>query len=166
MPVTMSNSPMNILCRYIEGINFEISTKIKEDNTQDILPLIKFDTEYSDDEYQAVSDMISDWLLKHREADNQNKDSEKNEKTVVDYSKIANDIISQVKNVGKAVNCAIDYFYVYNPSKNKDVLWQIFGRHITANMRRNVNTVKFPMPDKNGDIKYLGERYSRQEVQV
>lgn len=166
MPVTMSNSPMNILCRYIEGVNFEISTKIKEDTTQDILPLIKFDAEYSDNEYQVVSDMISDWLINYRETEKQNDDSEKNEKTVVDYSKIATDIISQVKNVGKAVNCAIDYFYIYNPSKNKDVLWQMFGRHITANMRRNVNTVKFPMPDKNGDIKYLGEMYSMQEVDI
>lgn len=166
MPVTMSNSPMNILCRYIEGVNFEISTKIKEDTTQDILPLIKFDAEYSDNEYQVVSDMISDWLVNYRETEKQNDDSEKNEKTVVDYSKIATDIILQVKNVGKAVNCAIDYFYIYNPSKNKDVLWQMFGRHITANIRRNVNTVKFPMPDKNGDIKYLGEMYSMQEVDI
>lgn len=166
MPVTMSNSPMNILCRYIEGVNFEISTKIKEDTTQDILPLIKFDAKYSDNEYQVVSDMISDWLINYRETEKQNDDSEKNEKTVVDYSKISTDIISQVKNVGKAVNCAIDYFYIYNPSKNKDVLWQMFGRHITANMRRNVKTVKFPMPDKNGDIKYLGEMYSMQEVDI
>lgn len=163
MPVTMSNSPMNMLCRYIEGVNFEISTKIKEDTTQDILPLIKFDTEYSDNEYQITSDMISDWLIKHRDTDTQDND---NEKTVVDYSEIATKIISQIKNVDKAVNCAIDYFYLYNPSKNKDVLWKMFGRHITANMRKRANIVKFPIPDKNGNIEYLGERYSMQEVDI
>ena len=33
-------------------------------------------------------------------------------------------------------------------------------------MKRKIDKVYFPMPDGNGDIKYLGERYSRQEVQV
>ena len=42
----------------------------------------------------------------------------------------------------------------------------MFGRHITANMRKRANIVKFPIPDKNGNIEYLGERYSMQEVDI
>ena len=45
-------------------------------------------------------------------------------------------------------------------------MWSMFGKLITANMKRKIDKVYFPMPDSNGDIKYLGERYSRQEVQV
>lgn len=163
MPVTMSKSPMNMLCRYIEGINFEISSKIKEDNSRDIVPLIKYDAEYSEEDYQIADEIISDCLLECRDVGTQTDDKEQ---IVIDYSEKATEIISRIKNVGKAVNCVIDYFYLYNPSKNKDVLWEMFGRHIIANMKRCTDTVKFPMPDRNGNIKYLGETYSMQEIDI
>ena len=97
---------------------------------------------------------------------NQNEDSDENNNKVVDYSEKVTDIIRIVGNVGKVINCAIDYFYINNPTKNKDIMWAMFGKSITANMKRKIDKVYFPMPDDNGDIKYLGERYSRQEVQV
>ena len=166
MPVTMSNSPMNMLCRYIEGINFEISKKIKENISDDIISMLKYDVDYSDEEYEIVANEIDEYIIKHREPDNQNDDSEENDNKVVDYSEKVTDIIRIVGNVGKVINCAIDYFYINNPTKNKDIMWAMFGKSITANMKRKIDKVYFPIPDGNGDIKYLGERYSRQEVQV
>lgn len=166
MPVTMSNSPMNMLCRYIEGVNFEISKKIKENTSDDIISMLKYDVNYSDEEYEIVSNEIDEYIIKHRELDNQNEDSDENNNKVVDYSEKVTDIIHIIGNVGKVINCAIDYFYIKNPTKNKDIMWAMFGKSITANMKRKIDKVYFPMPDSNGDIKYLGERYSRQEVQV
>lgn len=42
----------------------------------------------------------------------------------------------------------------------------VIGRYIYEKLRMNKTTVMFPMPDKNGNVTYLGENYSVQEVEV
>lgn len=166
MPVTMSNSPMNILCRYIEGVNFEISKKIKDDNTKDIITTLKCNTQYTEEEYNKVSDVIDKCLLNYREIEFDNREKEKGEAKLFDFSNYTNEIIIAVGSIGKALNCVIDYFYINNPKKNKDFMWELFGRYIYVEIKKNINKVMFPMPDENGDIVYLGQTYSLQEVEI
>lgn len=71
-----------------------------------------------------------------------------------------------IGNVEKALNCVIDYFYINNPKKSKDIMWEMFGRYIYTRIKKDISTVMFPMPDKNGDITYLGENYSVLEVDI
>lgn len=166
MPVTMSDSPMNLLCRYIEGINFEISKKIKEETPSEFLPTLKYDVEYNNSEYNTVSDIIDECLLLYREVQFENTEKDKDKREVFDFSKYTSEIILAVGNVEKALNCVIDYFYINNPKKSKDIMWDMFGRYIYTRIKKDVSTVMFPMPDKNGNIIYLGENYSVKEVKI
>lgn len=63
MPVTMSDSSMNLLCKYIEGINFEISKKIKEESSDKAVLDLKYDIEYDNSDYKKVSGIIDECLL-------------------------------------------------------------------------------------------------------
>ena len=172
MPVTMSNSPMNMLCRYIESVNFEISKKIKEDNSYDISKTLKYDIDYSDDDYKMVAECLDKHFLNNRGIESFNcgdREFDCNSNIVdivADFSDVANEILSKVNNLSKAVNCVVDYFYLHNPSKNKDVMWAVFGKYIFNKLKKEKNKIFFPIPNKKGDIKYLGETYSLQEVDI
>lgn len=166
MPVTMSDSPMNLLCKYIEGINFEISKKIKEETSSDVLPTLKYDVEYNNSEYNTVSDIIDECLLLYREVRFESAEKDKDKREIFDFSKYTSEIILAIGNVEKALNCVIDYFYINNPKKSKDIMWEMFGRYIYMRIKKDISTVMFPMPDKNGNITYLDEKYSMQEVEL
>lgn len=166
MPVTMSDSPMNLLCKYIEGINFEISKKIKEESSDNTILNLKYDIEYNKSDYEKVSDIIDKCLLFQRELQFENIEKEKDKCGAFDFSKYTTEIILAIGNVEKALNCVIDYFYINNPQKSKDIMWEMFGRYIYTRIKKDISTVMFPMPDKNGDITYLGENYSVQEVEI
>lgn len=166
MPVTMSDSPMNLLCKYIEGINFEISKKIKEESSDNAVLDLKYDIEYNNSDYEKVSGIIDECLLFYRELQFENAEKEKDKRGIFDFSKYTYDIIASVGSVCGAFNYVIDYFYINNPQKSKDVMWELIGRYIYEKLRMNKTTVMFPMPDKNGNVTYLGENYSVQEVEV
>lgn len=166
MPVTMSDNPMNLLCKYIEGINFEISKKIKEESSDNAILNLKYDVEYNKVDYEKVSDIIDKCLLFQRELQFENMGKEKDKCGAFDFSKYITEIILAIGNVEKALNCVIDYFYINNPQKSKDIMWEMFGRYIYTRIKKDISTVMFPMPDKNGDITYLGENYSVQEVEI
>lgn len=166
MPVTMSDSPMNLLCRYIEGVNFEISKKIKEESSDNAMLNLKYDAEYNKADYKKVSGIIDECLLFYRELQFESAEKEKDERGIFDFSKYTYDIIASVGSVCDAFNYVIDYFYINNPQKSKDVMWGLIGRYIYEKLRMNKTTVMFPMPDENGNITYLGEKYSIQEVEL
>ena len=166
MPVTMSDSPMNLLCKYIEGINFEISKKIKEESSDNAVLDLKYDIEYNNSDYEKVSGIIDECLLFYRELQFENAEKEKDKRGIFDFSKYTYDIIASVGSVCCAFNYVIDYFYINNSQKSKDVMWELIGRYIYEKLRMNKTTVMFPMPDKNGNVTYLGENYSVQEVEV
>jgi hypothetical protein len=166
MPVTMSDNPMNLLCRYIEGVNFEISKKIKEESSDNAVLDLKYDIEYNNSDYEKVSGIIDECLLFYRELQFENAEKEKDKRGIFDFSKYTYDIIASVGSVCGAFNYVIDYFYINNPQKSKDVMWELIGRYIYEKLRMNKTTVMFPMPDKNGNVTYLGENYSVQEVEV
>lgn len=164
MPVNISNSTMNMICKYIEGIDFEISKKIKAKTTNAVIEKFKYDVSYTDNDYKIVAEQIDKSLLEYRESscDNQNEKSH----LIVDFSSYISKALAQVKSLPKVINCAIDYFYIYSPNKNKDILWSMFGKYIFIHLKSNVDAIKFPLPSKDGDIKFLGKRYTMQEVEI
>ena len=102
----------------------------------------------------------------YREVQFENAEKDKDKREVFDFSKYTSEIILAVGNVEKALNCVIDYFYINNPQKSKDVMWEMFGRYIYTRIKKDVSSVMFPMPDKNGNITYLGANYSVLEVEI
>ncbi len=168
-PVNLSNSSMNLLCKYIEGINFNISKKIKSIENNNLYSLYKDNNL----EYMEYYKTVESHLKKLNQA---NKilamTSESDEK---DSKKIKNSLYEYMSKLdvpqNMILNCLIDYFYLNNPKSNKDILWNEYGKMIYRNLKNNINKEElfFPFPTKNDekvDIKYLGYDYTLRKVEI
>lgn len=176
-PLTISDSPMNLLCRYIEGINFEISKKIKEEyECEEISVLYKSKNhEYTKDIYDKIIKILKEHIsgIKFDKLlpEDENDDLKYDEETTVEY-KIDNDILEQKINevcsdAYMVVNCLVDYFYTIKPSANKDILWGTYGKYIFNNIKENtLKKPMFPFPSKDGKINYLNKTYELKEIQI
>ena len=177
MPLTYSDSSMNLLCRYIEGINFDISQKIKSvDNSTiiDVYKNSKFD--YTQEQYENIISVLKSYIKgKHFNQmlpSDSNEDESKFDSDIIKEYQVDNDSLEyKIKKVCDnpyiVVNCLIDYFYKDKISANKDILWSTYGKYIFNNVKLNTkDKIMFPMPNKNGDIKYMGNHYSLEEVEL
>ena len=175
MPLTYSDSSMNLLCRYIEGINFDISQKIKSvDNDEIVKVYINNDFQFNQNQYEQVINVLKchikgkqfDQMIPEDE-DESKFDNEAIEEHKADDDSLESKINKVCSNPYTVVNYLIHYFYEDKISANKDILWSTYGKYIFNNVKRNSNNkVLFPMPDEKGDIKYMGKKYSLKEVEV
>ena len=176
MPLTYSNSPMNLLCKYIESINFEINKKIKSLDDTNIINIYKNKNhQYTDKQYEDITNILKQHMnrIKYNKylfndiiVDNNYDDNIKQE------FKIDNDTLEQELNnicsdVYLVTNVLLDYFYKEKISINKDILWNTYGKYIFNNVKENiVKKPKFPFPNKNGILTYLGLNYSLKELNL
>ena len=169
-PVVHSNSSMNMLCKHIEGINFDISGKIKATTDEGIYALYKSDDEYKD-YYSQIAVIIKDFM--RNKSVTYDTPADTDEYTIQEYYDLESDMEILYKRLSNVcanprivTNCLVDYFYKERPSSNKDILWKLFGKVIYDNIKKRVNVkaALFPIPDKLGDIEYLGYRYGLEEV--
>lgn len=176
MPLTYSDSPMNLLCRYIESINFEISKKIRENNGDDFTKLYKtHKIRYTQEQYDIiisefkkhVAGLKFDLLLPSVEDDDYNFNDESVREYRVDNDSLEQKLFKVCNNVNIITNCLIDYFYVEKSSANKDILWGTYGKYIFANIKENTfSNPKFPIPDNDGNINYLNKQYILKEINI
>lgn len=180
-PVIISNSPMNLLCRYIEGINFDIAQKTKIDASHFDYSIYKNDEYEYEDYYEQVKDVIKKFLDERKFAII-TMDTDENDE--VEYSTFEKEITFDFsgeelfkrleavnRNPYVILNCLVDYFYKERPKSNKDILWNAYGRYIYKNIKKNsdAQTAFFPMPcndNEKSDLEYLGYNYKLQEVQI
>ena len=160
-PVIESNSSMNLLCKYIENLDFQISNKIRTDNNDEVYHLYKSDVEYLDS-YKFIINGLKKFNEAAKEkiiSNNLNMTQELNLELYHYLSKLCS-------NPYIVLNCLIDYFYIENPKSNKDILWMNYGELICKNIIKNSenNTVLFPFPHDDGDIEYLGYKYKLKVV--
>lgn len=172
MPLTYSDSPMNLLCRYVESINFEINAKIKVSNI-DVLDHYKNKNHpYSIEQYIEITNVFKahingvkyNLLLQNNDIDNDYSEDEIREFNV-DNDTLEKNINAICSNVYLVTNVLLDYFYIEKPSANKDILWSTYGKYIYKNVKNKCkDKILFPFPDKNGSIKYFGVNYSLKEI--
>jgi len=176
MPLTYSNNPMNLLCKYIEGINFEINKKIKSLDDSNIISIyINKEHPYTNEQYKEVINILNQHINKIRYnkilfndvANDYNYDD-----NIIQDFKIDNDLLEQELNnfcsdIYLVTNILIDYFYKDKISSNKDILWNTYGKYIYNNVKKNnIDNPKFPFPNKYGKINYLGLNYSLKELNI
>ena len=166
-PVLISNSPMNLLCKYIESIDWNITRRTKAD-------IDSFDYNiYKRNEYDSLSyyDDAKTVIQQFMKEQRNNLISDSLSETCLDYTNDA--LFERLCNVNSnpyiIVNCLVDYFYKEKPNSNKDLLWKTYGRYIYKNIIKNTgaSTALFPMPCNDGesyDMEYLGYCYKLQEV--
>ena len=178
-PVLISDSPMNLLCKYIESINFGISQKTKVDaELFDYKIYKRSEFEYMD-YYEEVKFAVKEFISEQRNiiiansVDDEYENSDDNHEIYLDTS--SEDLYEKLNKINCnpyiIVNCLIDYFYKENSKSNKDLLWTTYGKYIYKNIVENTGntTALFPMPcrdDEKGDLHYLGYNYKLQEVKL
>ena len=177
-PVIHSDSSMNLLCEYIESINFNISKHTKIDTSEDIYSLYKNDNIPYMYYYESVISELKKYMsgrafevktICDDEDDLAEYDADKVQEYHIDSDNLYERLNTICSNPYVVLNCLIDYFYVKKPKSNKDLLWSSYGKCIYKNIKMNTNidSVLFPFPSKNNDkndLTYLGYQYTLKEV--
>lgn len=168
MPVTISDSEVNVLCRYLEGINLQIKDEVKNAPGFDISVLKNNSVEYTAEQKEAVVAALKEYTGLYSAAQGLERPGQTTRMVMLSayQSPVLKARIARVcPNTAAAVNCLVDYYYAENPKSSKETLWETYGRQLTANIVGNTgNRMMFPFPDPEGEIEYLGKKYSMQEV--
>ncbi len=167
MPVIISDSPMNLICRRIEKTAREITDKSKLDEFD--YTILKYKgVEYDKEKQKRVLSEIKKYLQVRKEAAVATSYMEQCSTDIADpvkFDDYTEDMLLKVlPDIRETVNILIDFFYRDNPGKSRDLLWSVFGKYIINNIKRE--TVYLPMPDDNGKIEYLGKKYSIVELKT
>lgn len=167
MPVIVSNSPMNLICRRIEKVAKEVTVRSKMDEFD--YSILKYEgVEYSKAEKRKVINEVKKYLQSRKESALASYMSSEQSDYTPEYSDASeyteSMLLKVLPDVRMTVNILVDYFYHDEPNKSRDLLWGVFGKYLVSNLKGD--TVALPLPDKNGDIEYLGEKYSMVEIKM
>lgn len=178
-PVLISDSPMNLLCRHIESINFDIAQKIKTDDKLFDFTIYKRHIFEYDKCYSDVKLAVEKFIAEQRNviiANNTDDNCEDiDENNGIPLETASENLYERLDKVNKnpyiIVNCLVDYFYKEKPKSNKDLLWTTYGKYIYKNIIENTGntTALFPISCddmKKYDLQYLGYNYKLQEVKL
>jgi hypothetical protein len=98
-----------------------------------------------------------------------NEDGENRWQTIEQYNKsIRQEALKLSSDLGELAYYAIARCYVSLESDNKAFVWSIFGDGVVDNIKNNIGNKKIEIPflDDDGDIEYLGKKYSRKEIKI
>lgn len=171
-PLIISDSCMNLLCRYIESIDFNIKDKIKTTGNFTSYELYKNEkVNYTAEQKSLALNALHEYKqLKTIEQINKNSGAiyiDERETNKICSPNLEEICLKYISNIDLIVNIFVDYFYVECPKSNKEILWKFFGKYIFDNILKNTHEpICFPIKDKNGDIEYLGEKYEVKEITV
>lgn len=172
MPVTISDSPMNLLCRYIESIKLDILKQKKTVLPEDLVQMYKrVGHPYTDAEKEAVVDCFKVAVKAQHCAKTAAKKVDKYaqhdwDQTKLDYERIDEEIAEICSDVYAVVNILVDYYYIDYPKSNKEMLWAVYGQYLAENVAYNAGDIYFPIPDPEGDIEYMKKRFSLKKLEV
>ena len=167
LPISRAPGTMNRICWKIED----------EFQTMDVLPNVEFDcsilktdTEYAQEEYDAIKQLYDEYnknmqlFLKGIK----NNDSSKEERD--DFTSQLTETFSSAcsaicPDTEVLVNLLVDVCYTSN--KNKSFAWDIAGEQIFNNiLKHNGHIIRYPIKDDNGDIEFCGNKFSLHTQQI
>ena len=162
-PLVESNSPMNLLCKHIEQIDFQIVKRFKDDH--DFNPEIYLDDIDGWEEY--YNDVVKCYRrhLRTRVRSSNFIGEEFNEDRII--AKLKEELSFICSNPAMVANCLVRHLLIEKKKKDVDLLWLAYGRQlVSAAMKKASGSIWFPLPDPSGEIEYLGNRYTNVEVSV
>lgn len=174
MPVTISDSSMNLVCRRIEKIDFNVNKKIKTQGEFDWSIYKNESVDYTEKEYKAVIKLINEQLQGYKggkEAKLNNSLQKFNPDDMGTFlsgiESIEDDVLNVCSNIDAVTNILVDYYYKNKPSANKELLWRLVGKRIIQNILEKTNhSIRFPVAAEDGDIKYLGNIYKIEDITI
>ena len=161
LPISVAPGVMNRICWRIEDAF----------RSTDVLPdiyfdknILKNDSEYTDEEFNAIKVLYEDYnksiqlvLRKQKK----NEESDENVGLLVDQLKqtFLEECNKVCPNSEVLSNIVVDLCYSSN--KNKTFAWDVAGEQLFQNvLKKNNNTITFPVKDENGDFEFCGEKFS------
>jgi len=175
MPVICGDGVMNNICKHIESVNFNIKSSIQKSTTKDIHLILMRNENLSDLEtYELILGEYKNMNSEIRKLNNIKNNSIKNkydESMSTEVNKIYEKFKTKMSKICSDIYELTDYlikiFYVDFPNSNKDLLWNTYGDCIFKNIKdKNLNEVLFPVPDKEGTIDYLEDKFLLKEVVI
>lgn len=170
-PLILSDSPMNLLCKYIESIDFEI-IKAKPTGRFDwciyIDPNVAYEDEY-EDVVKCYKRHLKDVAHMKAKVIDEDGSTSKSDAYKFNIASLKEKMRYVCSNPKVITNALVWYLFEEAPSSKKDLLWDAYGQYMVdaaMGKNRDKGTVMFPLEDENGSIEYLGKRYEWTEVEI
>lgn len=176
IPVIDSDSVMNNLCKHIENFNFDIKNKKKAINLLDVHPVLMRNEKINKNVYKKVLSIYKK-LNKKRQFEydlnilvmNNDYDAGFDEDlgNVINnkFESFKDELLDTGYDIYDIMDCLIYIMYIDYPKSNKVVLWETFGEEILKTLIfKYGNKIKLPMPNVNGNIEYLNNKFILEEV--
>lgn len=169
-PVINTDCEMNRLCRYIESFEFSLKKNIKGDLDENCWKQYISSEDVDKKLYNNLIVEVKKYFLESEERILMSN-FDKNEKKLDNESKNYG-ILDEFRDKcsflcsdeDKLVNHLVKVFYTEIKSKNKDILWSCYGKQMSNNVRGKISSYFIPERDKNGNIDYLGTKFTKKEV--
>jgi hypothetical protein len=169
LPSFRNESVMNKICWRIEEEFYrKVSQKAKL--TKFDYSILKSDIRYTKEIYTQIKELYEEYkvVVANYEQSSRKKRIKKEEKII--QCNIFKEIFKRYAaeicpNAEELCNVIVDVCYKGNSSKQ--FAWDNFGNEMITNLlRRNNNTVKYIVLDKNGDIEFGGKKYKMREKKI
>ena len=174
-PVIDSDCNMNRLCKYIEGVDFDIRNKINiDDNIETYNLLYEKSIGYNDKTYTKVAKELK--LLREEisnmsrldKTQTKNQFSEERKRLSIRISSLVKSSLKKIcPNKEELLNYLLKASYEEKGLLDVNILWNTYSYDLFRRLlKRNNYILKLPIPDKSGDINYLGRKYSVKEINL
>lgn len=162
-PLIISDSPMNLLCRYIEGVNADICKRVKE-TPFDWHVYENQSVQMEDGEYEAI---IKCYTRHLREAQSRMGMGSLSEVDAYqrDVALLKEKMYFVNSNPRVIANALLKYVYEDRPTASKKMVWDMYGKYfVDAAASNSDQPMMFPMECEDGEIEYLGSRYTMRRL--
>lgn len=158
-PFLETNGVMNRVCNYMQEQLKDVKPKNKNCDNQKIFEKL-YNTNIVLD-----NDNLEKMKVVKQEYDNfkKTKQLKSSEFTTYEqyYKFLRNKCLQEISsNIQELANLGVYICYFLNPTKPKDFCWDVLGEGIVENLKEKHPTARVPKLDPNGEIEYLGEKYS------
>lgn len=166
-PVLDYPSVMIRLCHYLEEKIPEIkinSKKIVQDIVDDIL--IDYDYEIKFEYEEFVKSILKEYK-QFRHDKRKNEDEEETVKNNFYFycKNLRKKLIEKIGNEKDMANIVVYVAYSKSSQEDKDFAWNVCGNDILKNVIKNrQEEIYIPIEDENGELEYLGKKYTRKAI--
>ena len=165
-PLILGDSPMNMVCKYIESVDFGIMREIKENTSFD--PTIYMnDVEVPEEMYQEIVSCYRDHVrgiqqMMGTEIEDQDELRE------LSSTRLREKLRCVCYDYYIVTAALVRYLYIENPVGKKTLLWKAYGNIMVRTMvAKGGYQLLMPMAgDNDTGFDYLGKHYMMQEVDL
>ena len=167
-PLVESDSPMNLVCRQIEQMDFEVARKFRAVDGWEPEIYLTGDGRRPDGAWKEV---YADVAAAYERCARDISDVLARRETGFDrewaVQKLRRDMSFVCSNPEMVCDCIVRRLMIEKRARNTDLLWMGYGRYLVRAASQSAGRPpEFPVPDENGDIEYLGRRYRRVGIDV